>query len=153
MLESLVNVKLKTDLLTAAVVTGYPIVAPRTRGSSWTSRLFVLLSLIAIAIIGIFPITDWYGRHGWGQSSTTLLDLCPQADLEGLNSTKHAKFHVDLSHIVDSDAYRQRAIDWLSGAVKVPTESYDQMDPVGVDPRWETFKPFQNYLLQVYPLV
>ena len=33
------------------------------------------------------------------------------------------------------------------------TESYDKMDPVGVDPRWDVFGPFHNYLLHAFPLV
>lgn len=33
------------------------------------------------------------------------------------------------------------------------TESYDQMDPVGVDPRWDAFGPFHDYLLKAFPLV
>ena len=27
------------------------------------------------------------------------------------------------------------------------------MDPVGVDPRWNVFGPFHDYLLQAFPLV
>lgn len=27
------------------------------------------------------------------------------------------------------------------------------MDPVGVDPRWEAFGPFHDYLLKAFPLV
>jgi len=33
------------------------------------------------------------------------------------------------------------------------TESYDGMEPVGVDPRWEAFKPFHEYLATTFPLV
>ena len=33
------------------------------------------------------------------------------------------------------------------------TESYDHMDPVGVDPRWEAFGPFHDYLLKAFPLM
>jgi Gly-Xaa carboxypeptidase len=33
------------------------------------------------------------------------------------------------------------------------TESYDHMQPVGVDPRWDVFGPFHDYLLQAFPLV
>ena len=32
------------------------------------------------------------------------------------------------------------------------TESYDNMDPVGVDPRWDVFGPFHDYLLKSFPL-
>lgn len=33
------------------------------------------------------------------------------------------------------------------------TESYDQMDPIGVDPRWEIFAVFHDYLVKSFPLV
>ena len=33
------------------------------------------------------------------------------------------------------------------------TESYDDMEPVGVDPRWDAFGPFHDYLLESFPLV
>lgn len=33
------------------------------------------------------------------------------------------------------------------------TESYDHMEPVGVDPRWDAFGPFHDYLLEAFPLV
>ncbi|KAF8494750.1 carboxypeptidase S [Hysterangium stoloniferum] len=130
------ELKEKTVLPTAAVAAGHLATASRTHGTSWSSRLLALLSL-------------WYGRHGWDHHS--IQDLCPQA--ERLNNTKYIEFNAQLSNIIDSEAYQQRAIDWLSGAVQIPTESYDQMDPVGVDPRWEVFGPFHDYLLQAYPLI
>ena len=33
------------------------------------------------------------------------------------------------------------------------TESFDDMEPVGVDPRWDVFGPFHDYLQQAFPLV
>lgn len=33
------------------------------------------------------------------------------------------------------------------------TESYDKMDDVGVDPRWDVFGDFHAYLLEAFPLV
>ena len=33
------------------------------------------------------------------------------------------------------------------------TESYDDMRPVGEDPRWGAFGPFHDYLLREFPLV
>ena len=33
------------------------------------------------------------------------------------------------------------------------TESYDYMEPVGVDPCWDVFEEFHNYLLRAFPLV
>ncbi|KAJ7895118.1 hypothetical protein B0H13DRAFT_2234604 [Mycena leptocephala] len=41
--------------------------------------------------------------------------------------------------------FKARAIDLLAGAVQIPTESYDDMQPVGVDPRWEIFGEFHKH--------
>lgn len=32
------------------------------------------------------------------------------------------------------------------------TESFDNMDPVGVDDRWDAFAPFHDYIVQSFPL-
>ncbi|KAL4243807.1 peptidase M20A family protein [Abortiporus biennis] len=41
----------------------------------------------------------------------------------------------------------------LGGAVRIPTESYDTMGPVGKDPQYEIFGQFHEYLERAYPLV
>ena len=46
----------------------------------------------------------------------------------------------------------QRILDWLSGAVKIPTENYDDMDELSNDPRWEVFYKFSAYLEDSFPL-
>ena len=33
------------------------------------------------------------------------------------------------------------------------TESFDDMAPVGQDPRWDAFGPFHEYLVAAFPLV
>ncbi|EGO03557.1 hypothetical protein SERLA73DRAFT_46705 [Serpula lacrymans var. lacrymans S7.3] len=49
--------------------------------------------------------------------------------------------------------FKKRAVEWLGGAIRVPTETHDKMQPVGIDPRWETFGVLQDYLLQAFPKV
>jgi Gly-Xaa carboxypeptidase len=34
--------------------------------------------------------------------------------------------------------------DWLSGAVKIPTEMFDVMGPIGEDTRWDIFYNFSD---------
>ncbi|KAF8206994.1 hypothetical protein K438DRAFT_1962638 [Mycena galopus ATCC 62051] len=46
-----------------------------------------------------------------------------------------------------------RAAEVLGGAVGIVTESYDDLQPVGVDPRWAVFANFRAYLVRVFPLV
>lgn len=40
----------------------------------------------------------------------------------------------------------------LSAAVRIPTESYDDSGPVGVDPRWDVFQEFHELLAELFPL-
>lgn len=54
---------------------------------------------------------------------------------------------------LESDAFRTLAIQRLSGAVQIPTQSYDEMDDVGDDPRWDVFFTFAEYLKETFPLV
>ncbi|KAI9453418.1 carboxypeptidase S [Lactarius psammicola] len=76
--------------------------------------------------------------------------ICPQAD--ALYPDRHARIWEKLGKDFDQDAFTLRAAEWLGGAVRVPTESYDNMDPIGVDERWEAFRPFHDYLLRSFPL-
>lgn len=45
------------------------------------------------------------------------------------------------------------SVERLQGAVKIPTESFDDMKPVGDDPRWNIFSDFHKYLEETFPLV
>ncbi|EOA91697.1 uncharacterized protein SETTUDRAFT_162319 [Exserohilum turcica Et28A] len=53
---------------------------------------------------------------------------------------------------LSSDDFRNVAIERLSGAVKIPTQSYDDMGDIGTDPRWDIFYSFADYLSKTYPL-
>ncbi|KAF8963426.1 hypothetical protein BDZ97DRAFT_1661730 [Flammula alnicola] len=76
---------------------------------------------------------------------------CAQADV--LTPEKNADLWNALNEKIGTPAFQTSAIDWLAGAVRVPTESFDNMDPVGTDPRWDAFGPFHEYLLGAFPLV
>jgi Gly-Xaa carboxypeptidase len=41
----------------------------------------------------------------------------------------------------------------MSGAVQIPTESYDEMDPIGQDKRWEVFGKLHDYFEAQFPRV
>jgi len=41
----------------------------------------------------------------------------------------------------------------MSGAVQIPTESYDEMGPVGHDKRYEVFGKLHDYLHKAFPKV
>ncbi|WWC63515.1 uncharacterized protein I303_106118 [Kwoniella dejecticola CBS 10117] len=57
----------------------------------------------------------------------------------------------DVSSVVEGQ--KDRLINWLSGAVKIPTEVFDVMGEIGEDDRWDVFYKFADYLETSYPLV
>ena len=59
--------------------------------------------------------------------------LCEQADFVFPKS-------FDVSSVIEGHDARIR--EWLMGAVRVPTEIFDVMGPVGEDPRWDVFYDF-----------
>ncbi|EIM86689.1 carboxypeptidase S [Stereum hirsutum FP-91666 SS1] len=88
-------------------------------------------------------------RHklGFGQEEP----LCAQVG--ALYPEKETELYEKLGKWYSTEEFKQKAIEYLGGAVRVPTESYDKMEPVGVDPRWEAFGPFHEYLSTTYPLI
>ncbi|KAI0289559.1 carboxypeptidase S [Russula brevipes] len=143
----------KADILTAAVVAQ----APPPRKSRWRVLGFiaVLAGVVVIAVashhgglpllFSLFPSAIRLRHHGLGGEG-----LCPQSGV--LYPARHAKLWRRLGRDFDDDAFTARAVSWLGGAVRVRTESYDDMGPVGVDQRWEAFGPFHDYLAQAFPL-
>jgi Gly-Xaa carboxypeptidase len=76
--------------------------------------------------------------------------VCPQEDALVPQRDANAKLWDSLGKDIGSEEFKERAIKWHSGAVQIPTESYDKMAPVGEDPRWEAFAPFHEYLLKSF---
>lgn len=52
-----------------------------------------------------------------------------------------------------SSSFRNLAAHRLSGAVKIPCVTYDGMDKVGTDPRWNIFYLFTQYLRETFPML
>ncbi|KAF8631930.1 hypothetical protein AX15_002183 [Amanita polypyramis BW_CC] len=110
-------------------------------------------ALITLALVGYtlkllfsaasisFPSSDSGGTTNY----------CPQTDV--LVPTKNNEIWSRFTETASSDAYKMKVIDWLAGAVKVQTESFDDLGPVGSDPRWEVFSEFHEYLSTAYPQV
>ncbi len=71
-----------------------------------------------------------------------------------LHLTEHQEItSADLDRTFASHAFRNLIAERLSGAVKVPTVTYDGMEKVGQDPRWDIFYEFAAYLKKTFPTV
>ncbi|KAF8734360.1 hypothetical protein AX14_003360 [Amanita brunnescens Koide BX004] len=106
-----------------------------------------------LALVSIALCTLYFATRGNTSSIYTLGDTnyCPQSDV--LVPEKNNELWSDLTTTIGSNGFQTKAVDWLAGAVKVPTESYDDFAPVGSDPRWEKFGKIHDYLLAAFPLV
>ncbi|QDS71726.1 hypothetical protein FKW77_008694 [Venturia effusa] len=56
------------------------------------------------------------------------------------------------AHIA-SEAFRNASIQRLGGAVRIPTQSFDDMGPIGEDKRWDIFYQFAEFLETEFPRV
>jgi Gly-Xaa carboxypeptidase len=117
----------------------------RPQRSKW--RVLGLITLLAVPI-ALHCASPFLQGRGFRRPNDA--KICPQAD--ALYPDRHAQLWEILGNDFSQDAFTLRAVEWLGGAVRVPTESYDKMGPVGVDERWEAFRPFHDYLLRSFPL-
>ncbi|KAK5652242.1 hypothetical protein OQA88_10739 [Cercophora sp. LCS_1] len=58
-----------------------------------------------------------------------------------------------LQDIISSEGFRNATIDHLSGAVKVKSESFDDLGAIGEDKRWDVFYNLHAYLKATFPLI
>ncbi|KAH9027918.1 hypothetical protein EDB84DRAFT_1563249 [Lactarius hengduanensis] len=132
------------DILPATV----PVPQRRPQWSKW--RVYGLITLLATPVV--LRCATHLGPFLPGRGFARLNDanICPQAN--ALYPDRNAPLWERLGIDFSQDVFTLRAVEWLGGAVRVPTESYDKMGPVGVDERWEAFGPFHDYLLRSFPL-
>ncbi|KAF8449398.1 hypothetical protein L210DRAFT_2662897 [Boletus edulis BED1] len=111
-------------------------------------RFAVLLSLVLLVqYFCPFPILlQWES-----ESVAGLDDLCPQ--VEALTSLRHEALLQSLDQEFGSSEFRLKAYESLGGAVRIPTESYDDLGLPSEDPRWEIETKFHEYLESRFPKV
>lgn len=52
-----------------------------------------------------------------------------------------------------SDAFRNETVRRMAGAIQIPSVSYDDLGPVGEDPRWDVMYDMASYLRDTFPRV
>ena len=75
---------------------------------------------------------------------------CPQVEpLRPKGSDALARMDAYL----ESSQFRNETIVRMAGAIQVPSESFDDLGPVGEDPRWDIMYDMAAYLDKTFPLV
>ncbi|KAJ6443647.1 carboxypeptidase yscS [Purpureocillium lavendulum] len=75
-------------------------------------------------------------------------DICRQ---EAKLSPTDKKAEEYVRQKVESPVYHSEIIDKLSGIIQIPSESYDELGPIGSDSRWDVFYKIEEYIKAKYP--
>ncbi|RMZ73809.1 peptidase family M20 M25 M40 [Pyrenophora seminiperda CCB06] len=117
-------------------------------------RQFITSGLFCFAILGLLRHYCIAPTSKWSLSavfnSVDAKEQCPQ--VEPLFPARKTKEMDEMESYLTSDAFRDTAIERLSNAVKIPTQSYDDMGTIGEDARWDIFYSFADYLSKTFPL-
>ncbi|TBU60979.1 carboxypeptidase S [Dichomitus squalens] len=131
--------------------------SPRKKGSCRAGLVVVKALLLGLSVwaclnaLDLAPVPACMKDRLGHEREWKADEQCPQAT--AVVPKKNVELWSSLGKTFDSDAFKARAVEWIGGAVRVPTQSYDKMGPVGEDKRWEAFGPFHDYLLKSFPLI
>ncbi|KDQ15518.1 hypothetical protein BOTBODRAFT_108726 [Botryobasidium botryosum FD-172 SS1] len=78
-------------------------------------------------------------------------DICTQE--APLNPKENSAIAASLAGLYDTPKFKERAVEWLAGAVKIPTETFEDMGEIGKDGRWDSLAKFHSYLRTAFPKV
>lgn len=117
--------------------------------SSWLlAPVATVIYLIFISLPGS-SLSRWIPRQQNASARSRAICVQPAALFP---SNKSSELDRAYEHLA-SDAFRNATVDHLAGAVKVKTQTFDDLGEVGEDPRWEVFFEFSAYLEKTFPLL
>ncbi|KAF2853123.1 vacuolar carboxypeptidase-like protein Cps1 [Plenodomus tracheiphilus IPT5] len=129
-----------------------PIAPVKSSQSSVTSSPFLRGAIVCVFFL-VFTRT-YFRIPQWDLTSHKPHHSAPKcAQVEPLFPSRQTQELDDMENYIQSDGFRKVAIERLSGAVQIPTQSYDDMGEIGEDARWDIFYSFADYLEKMYPLV
>ncbi|KAI0629265.1 carboxypeptidase S [Trametes polyzona] len=118
---------------------------------------------ICCCAVGIFVVVLNYCSHSqWGPATrsdaynkgfylNSEAHQCPQA--EPLVPSKHRALDRILTSLFADNEYELAAYEAFGGAIRIPTESFDDMGPVGNDTRWDIYSELHTYLEKTFQRV
>ena len=110
--------------------------------------LICLLVLLSFSRHSVLEAILSHRRHG---VSNAIKSQCEQPD-PLFPSTDNDRLKEMYKHLSSAE-FEKGTIARLSGAVQIPTQSFDDMGPIGEDYRWDAMYPFADYLKKTFPKV
>ncbi|KAI0403143.1 peptidase family M20/M25/M40 [Xylaria palmicola] len=116
----------------------------------WRSVGALLLHALAFAVV-LKTSFEVYRRLTAGEDAAVSRAKCPQ--VEPLWPGQQSPALSEMEAHLRSDEFRDETVRRVAGAVRIPTPSYDDIGPVGEDPRWDSMYDLADYLKSTFPLV
>jgi len=128
---------------------GLPASSPRiVTTSKWASR-GILLTLSFLGSILFFKL--WITSAGLHEVIRPVpIAQCPK-QVVFQPSLREDITRTNIEQLFRSENFKNLAASRLSGAVQVPTVTYDGMGELETDPRWDIFYDFGSYLKSTFP--
>jgi Gly-Xaa carboxypeptidase len=108
------------------------------------------IPFIALALIWFCAESKVYRKHE-ASPSRPLEAQCPQ--VEPLLPSKTTAALAKMEEFLDTETFRNESAARLAGVVQIPSQSYDDLGPIGEDKRWDTMYDVAAYLEKTFPLV
>ncbi|TAQ84480.1 hypothetical protein B7494_g7200 [Chlorociboria aeruginascens] len=127
-----------------------------SRRKRWSSRplwQWAAPCVLAAAVIIIFIVTQLTKSKSSQSSRGSTDSACPQFPALRSVSADKVELQRKIDDELSGDAFFKKSLERMQGAVRIPTESFDDMGEVGQDPRWDIFKDLHAYLAEAFPLV
>ncbi|EGN95017.1 hypothetical protein SERLA73DRAFT_61542 [Serpula lacrymans var. lacrymans S7.3] len=111
-----------------------------------------LLGLVVLAQCSWLGLISYQGVAGeqWVQSSGED-SLCPQ--VSAITPSSHGSLLESLDSEFATEEFKLKAYESLGGAVRIPTETFDDLGTPEEDPRWEVHYDFHTYVETRFPRV
>ncbi|KAG9076408.1 hypothetical protein FRC06_009519 [Ceratobasidium sp. 370] len=127
-----------------------PLTTADIRPSAIRSQKYTYAALFA-GLLVLYPLSCAVTRHHGPSRGLQATNVCPQVEPLIPSSDANRKLADELGAAFADPSFEAVAAESLGAAVRIPTESYDKMDPVGKDPRWDVFYNLSSHLLEAYP--
>jgi len=103
--------------------------------------------LVTLAMTRIKSPRDMQTIPGFGKPA------CPQYPARKPLTSERENLEREVREEINSDGFFNKSLGKMQGAVRIKTESFDDMGKVGEDGRWDIFGDFQKYLEDAFPRV
>ncbi|KAH7926427.1 carboxypeptidase S [Leucogyrophana mollusca] len=118
-----------------------------------SARLWGLVSLLGLVLLvhRLWPGTSIISCAFPGQRGVPVIEVCPQ--VSAIAPSSHASLVESLDQEYATEEFKLKAYESLGGAVRIPTECYDDLGSPLEDPRWKVHFDFHTYLETRFPRV